>query len=194
MIELNLRDILQVGQEYVAEFRDEYGIFIKVVKHDVATTSCYEKLDILGGDWTANRIVKAVFFSGKGKLYGITFPELGTREEPKHVSKDDLATILGVENKEVANFRNSFCPEGMEKGTCTPLVPDYVFEDDGYSMSLEKIFVYKSLRRERKPIDISFGGFGEEAHKISVQLSGCDMCDMMEDKLGDKVSFVDFFN
>lgn len=170
MIEINLRDILQEGQEYVVGLGEKFGIDIKAFRHDKATDSCYEKLKLLGGDWTSDRIVKCVFFSGQGKLYGLVFPEFGTEENPERFSQKDLGAILGWDKKQISTIRNSTCPEGMEFGTCTPFVPKEVFEYDGFSMPLEKIFVDDAPWLEDKIVDISIGGYGEEAHKTSVQL------------------------
>ncbi len=188
MIEINLRDILQKGQEYVAELGEELGIPMKVVKHDIETSTCYEKLDILGEGWTVDRIVKSVFFSGAGKIYGLIFPELGERENPECFSQKDLGAILGWGKKQTLNIRNSACPYGMEFGTCTPFVLDYSFdEDEAYPLPLEKIFIHDAPSIEDQIIDISIGGWGRDAHKTSIHLPYFGIYKILEKKFGDKI-------
>ncbi len=196
MIEINLRDVLDGRQFYVAEISEKLGINVKAVRHDIVTNTCFEKLDILDDSWSADRIVKAVFFGTNGNLYGLVFPELGTRENQRRIKKTDLGRAVGLTKKQINGFYNSILPEKMEMGTCTPFVLEDAFnrEDDGYMIPLKKIIIYEPLRTDNRVIDISIGGYGDEAHKTSLQLPADGMCKIMRSKFGENISFADFFN
>ncbi len=185
MTKINLRAALSEGQDYVAEVGEELSVDVQAMRHELATTTCYEKADLLG--WDVERIVKVIFFRGEGKLYGLVFPELGTSEDPERFSKKDLGAVLGYDKEQMSSISNSACPEGMEYGTCTPFVPDYVFEDDGYSSLLVKIFVHDAPWLDNQIVDISIGGEGEEAHKTSLHLSYSGIYDILERRFGDKI-------
>lgn len=194
MIEINLRDILQKGQEYVAELSEKLGIPTKAVRHDIATDTCYEKLDILGDGWTIDRIIKAIFLGTNGGLYGLVFPELGTRENPKRIKKVDLGRALGLGKKQMNGFHNSVLPENMDYGTCSPFVLENAFEENGYTIPLKKIFIYEPLKTDKRVIDISIGGYGDDAHKTSLQLPADGMCKILTEQFGENISFSNFFN
>ena len=191
MIEINLRDVLNEGQDYVVEAKEKYGFDIRAFRHKKATDTCWQKLDVLceefpDEDWTVDRIVKMVFFSTGGKLYGVTFPELGTRENPERFSDRDLWAILSNSKKNVPRIYNSVHPYGMERGTCTPLVPDYVFESGNYPMRVGKIFIHDAPWLEDKIVDISIGGYGDDAHKTSVHLPYYGIYDILVGKFGEE--------
>jgi hypothetical protein len=190
MIEINLRDALNERQFYVAELGEKLGIEIKAVKHEISTDTCFEKADLLG--WSVNRVIKAVFFGGGGKLYGLICPELGTRDKNFYFNKHDLGEILGKTNKQIKNFHNSICPDGMERGTCTPFVPETAFEYDGFTFPLDKIFIHDSPEIDKELVDISIGGYGGEAHKVSLHLKYEDIYHILKDKFNDKVDKTNF--
>jgi len=190
-MKINLRDILQAGQIYVAELSEELGLDVKVVKHNIATNTCFEKADLLG--WESNRVVKAIFFGGEGNLYGLVCPELGTREKPLYFKKIHLGKILGRTKKQMKNFYNSFCPDGMEHGTCTPFVSENLFEDDGFTLPLEKIFIHDIPKLNNELVDISIGGYGKDAHKVSLHIPYEDIYNVLDYKFGDRIKKVDFF-
>jgi hypothetical protein len=181
MEKIELSSVLQEGQEYVKDIRE----YVQAVKHDEATNTCFEKADLLG--WLADRVVKAIFFSGQGKMYGLVFPELGTREEPERFSQRDLGVILGYTNKQRKCIRNSTCPKGMEFGTCTPFVPEYAFEKDGDSIVLEKIFVHDAPWLDNQIVDISIGGYGVAAHKVSLHLPYKIIYSLLNKKFGQRI-------
>lgn len=183
-----LERVLQPGQEYILDYSEKFEKDIKAVEHEIATDTCFEKADLLG--WAPINIVKCVFLSGKeGKFYGFVAPELGERRNsPLRFDNQQIAKIFNKKTmKQMGNLSNSMVPLGMEKGTCTPLVPDYYFNGDGFIGSLEKIFVYDSSKLNKELVDISIGGYGKEAHKISVHLNYEDIYGCLNWKFPGKI-------
>jgi hypothetical protein len=180
MINKNLRDILQTGQFYVVEARDKFGINVKAIKHEVATDTCFEKADLLG--WDFERIVKAVFFHKKDISYGLIFPELGERDFPSHITKEIISEVFNITKTQAKKFKNSYCPNGMEYGTCTPFILE-----DSFEKGLERIFIYDYPELNNKLVDISIGGEGEEAHKISLHLKYEDIYKILKYQFGDRI-------
>ncbi len=181
-MKINLRDILQAGQIYVAELSEELGLDVKVVKHEFATDTCFEKADLLG--WESNRVVKAVFFHREDISYGFIFPELGTKDSSKYINKKEVfPNLIGCSRKEAKNFKNSYCPSGMEKGTCTPFVLE-----DSFEKGLERLFIYDIPQLDDQLVDISMGGYGEEAHKTSLHLPYKGIYKILNSKFGDKIN------
>ena len=76
---------------------------------------------------------------------------------------------------------------GMDRGTCTPFVPDYYFQGDGWTGSLEKIYVLDHPAINDKMVDFSIGGIGDEARKISVQTTYKTMYDIIDKQFPGKV-------
>jgi len=185
MIEINLRDVLNEGQFYVAELSRKFGIDIKAVKHNLATDTCFEKAGILG--WPAERIVKAIFFNKGESIYGFVFPELGERDSPQYIEKEVLAKTLSITSTQAKKFRNSYCPEGMEYGTCTPFVLEELFVNN-----LRDIHICNVPHLENSLVDISIGGFGEEAHRTSLHLNYKDIYSILYNKFGNRINKFNF--
>ncbi len=189
MIEINLRDILNEGQFYVVWLSDKLGINVKAVKHKIFTNTCFEKANLIS--WDSERVIKAVFFSRENNVYGFVFPELG-KEIPTKIDKEIFQKTLDVSKKQAKDFRNSYCPEGMEYGTCTPFVLENAFEKIHEGKKLEKIFICDFPKINKQLVDISIGGFGEEAHKISVHLNYEDIYTILHSKFGNKINQFSF--
>lgn len=188
MIELNLRAILNAGQYYVAELSEKLEIEIKAVKHEIATNTCFEKADLLG--WEPKRIVKAIFFHRSEEVYGFIFPELGKEYPLKIDIKEVLPKVINISRKQAKSFANSYCPSGMEYGTCTP----FVFEDEfNKANGLEKIFIHDVPEINQKLVDISLGGYGEEAHKVSLHLKYGDIYNILTNKFLNKIKRINLF-
>jgi hypothetical protein len=186
---VNLESVLQPGMEYVADYFSKQGKEISVVKHEVVTNTCFEKADSL--QWDYGDIVKSVFLWGKqGKFYAFVSPEIGTRDRPLKFDNQLIKKIFREDkkgSKQMMNLKNSISPLGMDYGTCGPFVPDYFFNGDGFTGSLDKIFIYDSSDSNKKVVDISMGGYGEEAYKISAQLFYEDLVECLECKFGEKI-------
>lgn len=189
---MNLGDILQTEQKYVLDYVERTGAKIKVVKHPRATTTCFEKADLLG--WKPERVVKAIFLNVNGKGYGFVCPELGTEESHLRFDKNLVGKILRLSNKQMKFSSNSCFPTGMEKGTCTPFVLTDSFENYGFGKEVEKIFVYDSDKFNKSLVDISIGGYGEEAHKTSLHLYGKDIYGCLDYEFNGKIEKFDFKN
>jgi len=179
---VTLQDILQPEQKYVLDYANIFRKDIQAVKHDFATDTCFEKADLMG--WNPEQVVKAVFLYGNnGKFYGFVSPELGTRSNQLVFNQKTLSEIFSNKKgynknfrKDMLNLDNKRVPLGMERGTCTPFVLDYYFEQgDGLTGFLEKIYIYDPNNLENKKVDISIGGLGKEAHMVSVHLNYSDI-------------------
>jgi len=186
---INLQDILQPGQNYILDYAREFGKEIQAVKHDKATNTCFEKADLINFD--PMQVVKSVYlWDNNGKFYGFVAPELGTRERPLKFDEPLIKRIFRedkIQAKKLMGLRNSFSPTGMEHGTFTPFVPDYYFDGDGFTGTLDRIYVYGSQELNGKKADISIGGFGEESHKISVLLNYEDIYEGLNWKFPGKI-------
>jgi len=189
---MKLKDILQTEQQYVLDYIERTGVEIKAVQHEKATTTCFEKADLLG--WSPERVVKAIFLNVNGNGYGFVCPELGTRESLLRFDKNLVGKILGLSSKQVKFSSNSCVPTGMEIGTCTPFVLTDSFEDYGLGKELEKIFVYDSGKFNESLVNISIGGFGEEAHKTSLHLYGKDIYECLNYEFPGKIGKFNFEN
>ncbi|MCL5018197.1 MAG: hypothetical protein M1416_00305 [Candidatus Pacearchaeota archaeon] len=191
MIEINLRDALNGRQFYVAELSEKFGIEIRAVRHDVATDTCFEKAELLG--WPADRIVKAIFVHKDEDFYGFVFPELG-KESPRHLDiKETLPKVIDVSKKQAKDFRNSYCPDGMEYGTCTPFVLEDSFSERKIK-KLRKIFIHEMNYQESSLADISIGGFGENAHKTSLHIGYSDIYKILKENFGDRIVKTNLFD
>ena len=188
MIKINLRDILDESQFYVAELSEKLGINVRAVEHEIATDTCFEKARLL--NWNPERIVKSIFLYKEAKFYAFVIPELNLTFDNnliKRIFSQDKKI-----RKQMMNLKNSICPMGMEKGTCTPFVPDYYFEEgDYYTGFLEKIFFYDFPKLGKEIVDISIGGEGERYHKVSLHLNYEDIYNILKFKFGDKIEKFD---
>ncbi len=186
---ISLESVLQPGQEYMLEYAKRFGKDIKAVQHEIATDTCFEKADLI--DWNPEQVIKCVFLYGKeGKFYGFVSPELGTRGSPLKFDDPLIKKIFRNDKKkakQLMGLKNNYFPMGMEKGTCTPFVPDYYFEGDGFTGVLERIYVYDSPKIDGKKADISIGGYGEGAHKVSVHLNYEDIYGCLNWKFPGKI-------
>jgi len=189
MIEINLRGTLQKGQDYVAELSEKLGINVRAFRHEIETDTCFEKAKLLG--WSPERVVKAIFFSREPNVYGFVFPELGKDSPIRVNTKEILPEILGISNKQAKDFKNSYCPYGMEFGTCTPFVLEDSFERASMGRLLRRIFIHEIP--DDFLADISIGGIGEEARKTSLHLDYSGIYAILYDKFGDKVKRLNIF-
>ncbi len=181
-----LENALSGRQQYVIDGARALGVDVRAVRHDVATSTCFEKAGILG--WTPERVVKAVFLhDSAGRMSGFVFPEFGT-DKPTYVSaRDVLPRLIGISRSRAKEYRNHLCPPGMELGTCTPFVPEDAFRNSG----LQEIFVHETFSDEI--VDISIGGVGELAHRTSLHLPYRAIRGILSYRFGDKIKGVDLF-
>lgn len=186
---IDLECVLQPGQKYVQEIAERLEIKVKAVQHERATDTCFEKADLLG--WNPERVIKAVLLSKEQDdfFYGFVFPELGTREEPQHiVKKEVLPELLGITKSEAKKFRNFYPPAKIEFGTSTPFLPEELFLEEGVRRKfIKKLFVHGRPSLDDQLVDISIGGFGEQAHKISLHLKYKDVYEILHYKFGEKI-------
>jgi prolyl-tRNA editing enzyme YbaK/EbsC (Cys-tRNA(Pro) deacylase) len=188
---INLQNILQQEQNYILDYSKEFGKEIQAVKHDQITSTCFEKASILG--WNPKQVIKSVFlYNNKGKFYGFIAPELGEKGNPLRFDNQLIKKMFEGNRKKaksLMNLRNKSFPIDMENGTCTPFIPEHYFDlgGDGFTGTLDKIYVYDSPKLNRKKVDISIGGYGEEAHKTSVHLDYEDIYECLNWKFPGKI-------
>ena len=193
---IELEDVLQSGQEYVKDIAFKLGLEIRAVTHDIVTDTCFEKAELLG--WSAERVVKAILLSKEGDnfFYGFVFPELGTLENPKYlIKKETLPRLLSVTKSEAKKFRNYYPPGEIEFGTSTPFLSENFFGANNSTRSkiIKKLFVQDVPKLNKHVVDISIGGFGEEAHKVSLHLNYGSLYEILSYKFGEKIQKLDLF-
>ena len=188
---VNLESVLCNGKEYVAKLSKELGLDVFAVKHNIATDTCFEKAELL--NWSAKRIVKAIYLSNRDHIYGFVFPELGIKDYVQKIKTKDISRVLGISGKKAKKYSNSYCPESMEKGTCTPFVTSTNF-NCSQEKPLRKIFIHDIPSLNKEFVDISIGGYGEEAHKISLHLSYGSIYEILNYKFEGRIEKVDLFN
>lgn len=172
--------VLHEQQAYVLKIAADRGIALQIKEFEYATNTCFEKAELLG--WPATRVVKTVFFAYEFKVYGFVFPELGTKECPLYLDTKELfPTLLEISKKQAKSFKNSYCPEGMEHGTCTPFVLETSFDK-----GLEKLFIHDLKDLESTIVDISIGGVGPEYHKKSMHLTYDSIYQILSTQFGEK--------
>jgi len=182
---ISLEKVLHEKQKYVADISEKLGIDVLAVKHDVFTDTCFEKAGLL--NWDAEKIVKSIFLSDASDMYGFIFPELGTFISPQHVSSKNISKVLGISNRQAKKFSNSHCPAGMEWGTCSPFVFDDNFYNPNDGIILDKLFFHEVPDLDNEIVDISIGGTGEKAHKVSVHLPYGAIYDILNYKFGNRI-------
>lgn len=196
---LTVADLFHLGpgRLYVAEHADSLQYIIKVLYHNRATNTCQEKVDLLNetncsSSWTLDRTIKALYGAIDGVGCGFVLPELETAKRPKIVDAPVVRRVFQeaelnplYSSKFVSN--SEYIPEGMEQGTCTPFVSAQEME------KLEKIFVHDAPYLDHQLVDISFGGKGEAAHKVSLHLPYAAIYDILAEEYSDKVVKVNFF-
>jgi len=176
---INLEEALYGGQKYVLAYKDS----VRAVEHDKVTDTCYEKAELL--KWSPERVIKALFFHTNLEMYGFVLPEFGRRFSPKKI----FPRILGISRTQSEKFRNHLCPEGMEYGTCSPFILERSFSKDGF----KGIFIHDSKYLEDTIVDISIGGIGEKAHRVSLHLPYSIIYKILYHQFGDKIKKMDLF-
>jgi prolyl-tRNA editing enzyme YbaK/EbsC (Cys-tRNA(Pro) deacylase) len=189
-VKLSLNKILHKKQEYVKLISNELGFEITGLEHKISTDTCFEKAKLLG--WKTNRIIKAIYLSNRIERYGFIFPELGEGISPQRISTENLSELLGISKKKAKSFCNIDCPEGMEWGTCTPFVFDNAF-DNNLDGKLNQLFYHNFDSLNCENVDISIGGFGERAHRISLHLQYEGIYEILKYKFGDKITKTELF-
>ncbi len=171
---------LHPQQDYIFELASVLGYEPKVVTHDTATKTCYEKADLLG--WDPEQVVKAVYFHKDDYVVGIITPELGEKIDIKDIIP---RAIPSISRKKAGRFQNSYAPEGMAHGTCTPFPYESVMED-----GIDKLIIIDHPTIDNKLVDISIGGSDEKAFKTSMHIPYKGIYDILKTKFGDRIEKV----
>jgi|GEM_PF-5696200 len=189
------RRILTPGQSYLQEYLGRMyqrkDCQIGIYEHKVVTHTCKEKIDLLRKDtplnWDLEQAIKAPYFKIAEKdrqlgeedlLYCFVFPELEREVDKRKVSGMHLV------------MADRLLPY-MEHGTCTP----FVAVDDVLKGRVAHIYVHRAPKvkgsgkagvthLDHKLVDISVGGVGEDAHKISLWMPYGAMWKMLRWRFG----------
>jgi prolyl-tRNA editing enzyme YbaK/EbsC (Cys-tRNA(Pro) deacylase) len=164
-------------QSYVTEIAKTLGIDISFHGHSKATDTCFEKAELL--NWSSERVIKAVYFHDNGNYVGIVRPELGDQIPQKQI----LQEALGISgNKAKRYYADKKVPRGMELGTCTPFPLE-----SSLGSEISDIIVTKQPSVEDLLVDISIGGKGDAAHKISAHLPYWGIYEILKEKFSDRI-------
>lgn len=150
---------LDKEQQYLFTIAEKLRIPLTVIQHNTPTSTCQEKAAILG--WALERMIKTIFFAHRDHVVGVVLPEIGQVNQ-KHLFK----TALGITSKQAKRYICSgFTPTGMERGTCTPFV-----RESSMGKEVHKLIVVNCPGIDQEFVDVSVGGVGVDAHKVSLHI------------------------
>jgi len=180
---------LDKEQEYVLRQAQALGLDLQLKYHLRATDTCAEKLELLQEqdpkeEWSIDRIIKTIYFTKGGHTVGVVIPEFG-RDIPV---VEVIGSALGLSIREASGYRKARreeLPQGMEYGTCTPFPLESSL---GYD--IHELIVVEHAAIKDKLCDISVGGSGEEAHRVSMQLPYRGIRDILEREFSERVHSV----
>ena len=123
--------------------------------------------------------------------------------ESKAIGFINSATIDSIFNYSEIKYadpnpfvREECMPSGMEYGTGTPFISSQEMRNinDVYNCPLTKIFIHDLPEIDKKLVDISLGGKGSDAHRISLHLPYQAIYNILKAEFGeDKVVKIDFW-
>ena len=154
-------------QHYVLETAQKLGIETKLVYLPKATDTCYQKANLLqqmypDEGWIPERVIKAMYFQRCDHIIYVVTPELGKKIPLEEI----LPRALGIGTREAREYRLAKpIPDGMELGTCTPFPLE-----TSVGHNIHELIIYDYLPIDATLTDISIGGYGPEAHKVSMHL------------------------
>lgn len=171
--------VLHGGQHYLIEGAAALGHVAHLRWHPIATSTCSEKAQLLG--WPLERVVKALYFFDGARWVGVVTPELSRRIDAAPL----VAEVLGISRRQARRFHLGRCPAGMEPGTCTPFPRSDALEGPG--PRIERIVVHDHAPIRHQLVDVSIGGRGPRAHRLSCQLVYPAVFEILERRFGSRV-------
>lgn len=176
---------LHQEQKYVTDIAKMRGIDARLVHHSRATDTCAEKLGLLRetghAGFELDQIVKAIYVHDDGHVVGIVAPELAEIIPIKEL----LQSGLDMSKKESKRYTtNGYVPSEMERGTCTPFPCESAV---GEGKDISHILIVSHDPIDRKLVDISVGGKGEDAHRASLHIPYFGIYAVLTEKFGDGV-------
>jgi hypothetical protein len=206
-----MNGIFHPEQEYVNRIAADLGLELKPKLHTRATDTCDEKAELLrqtypDEGWVPERVVKAIYIpismNGNGtKFFGFVYPELQRRLHRRDVRRlldENGITRYGEGGIPIPSTTNitkgmsgkGMFPKGMELGTCSPFPLE--------SSMLEEIgaILVHDMKYDGDPfVDISVGGYDEEAHKASLHLPYSGIYSILSKRFGGgMVKIADIFS
>ncbi|MDP3989620.1 MAG: hypothetical protein Q8Q01_00260 [archaeon] len=202
---------------YVYEQARKLDIPLKTVYLSVSTDTCNEKIEALrkidpNQHWNLYQVVKSVYVLVDWDPFIFVFPELTTRFNGKrkrvsggtlrarrslsHIGRIDKDLVSKLFDQKGLTYKDPTpyvgadgIPDSMEYGTCTPFISPFEMERLNYisPVPVKGIFIHDDSRLDNLVADISIGGKGEEAHKVSMHLPYHGIYDILKAEFGDKV-------
>ncbi len=183
---------LHPQQSYVLKIAQQQGIETKIVHHSYATNTCHEKARLLQQShpheqWKPERVVKALYGVVSWEYYGFVLPEMDRKLDLETLATTFThAKLEPPVNKSDFYFTKDEIPKSMESGTCTP----FPTIDD--MQRITALFIYDFPDLNEQKVDISLGGQGEQAHKVSMHLPYEAMYRILRQQFGEKIMKVPF--
>lgn len=146
--------------------------------HPVATSTCLEKAALLA--WPPERVVKTLYLGDGAGFVVVVLPELRRRLDLPAL----LVRFLQLSRRRARRFHLGACPAWMEMGTCSPLP---ALDDP-----VTHILVHDADVPDALPVDISIGGRGPAAHRVSCHIRYPDLVALLRNHFGRRVVVGDF--
>jgi hypothetical protein len=159
------------GLEYLGTHFRSHGFELRVVSHPRATTTCFEKAELLG--WDPLNVIKALYFEDQvtHRLFAVVVPETGC-----FVDMARIGRIAGITEPGRLRKSSTF-PRNMERGTCSPFLTEADLVAAGGLV--ERIwFDTGSLLGKRNGGLLDDFSFGLD-HRFSVQLGYAHAYDLL---------------
>ena len=168
---------LHEEQAYVTKLARQFGLVAELQHHNEVTNTCYEKAKLLG--WDPERVIKTVYFFNGEEAIGVITPELGRKIDQKNL----FSEVLNISRRQAGRYLiNGYVPPGMNPGTCTPFpLESTVGSEIGRLIFMDHPPIEKQLS------NVSIGGEGEEAHKVSMHIRYGGIFEILKEHFGDNV-------
>ena len=163
---------------YVRDYIYRKHIDASLKHHPIPTITCYEKAGLL--DWPVKRIIKALYVSNGASYIGIVTPETGKEIDFRSI----LHEALKISKTKAKKFHLNRTPKGMTYGTCSPF-PYY----SSIGTEITKIIILDPYHLGNTTVDISMGGYDEDAFKTSMHLPYNTIYDILKDVSDDFVLY-----
>ncbi|MBS3113333.1 hypothetical protein J4418_04595 [Candidatus Woesearchaeota archaeon] len=207
---------IQAERRYILDVANTLNIPLRILQHPYATKTCQEKYWLLlkthpENSWTPKQMVKSVFADISWELYLFVFPEILEpnkkfkmgNQKTKQLTQESINYLFDRfkipirYSLEMSN--GSVCiPNQMEYGTCTPFLSrsemDPCREINEIYLGIKDIFIHEDQSLDDELVDVSIGGKGNEAQKLSVQLPYAGIYKILEMQYPGKVYKADFWN
>ena len=152
------------------------GVSYELQHHSRLTRTCAEKASIAGIQ--ESEILKTLYVGRRGDYIGISLPaNIGTVDY-----SGLLRETMGLSRKRSKSYRFGDVPDGMQPGTCGPIVTQTARES-----IVGMILIHPA---DDRYMDVSVGGTDEESLAISVRMRYSDISTLVRSQFGDRMKLV----